>query len=183
MDLHQIILENIPWEPGAKRSCARRSPATAQQSLCTSSCRSTSRSRMPTATSRSSTSSRRIRFPSGEKSVVLGPGVLHFSPDVVHWGEVVGDEPVLILDIFTPVREGYAQRLGVTSHRPLHSSSASAGLKGNGRCPTWLLSDPARTLPRRSPASAPIPARRTSAASPRAPCDWRSRHRATCSDP
>jgi hypothetical protein len=26
----------------------------------------------------------------------------------VHWGEVVGDEPVLNLDIFTPVREEYA---------------------------------------------------------------------------
>ena len=27
---------------------------------------------------------------------------------VMHWGEVVGDEPVLNLDIFTPVREEYA---------------------------------------------------------------------------
>jgi hypothetical protein len=26
----------------------------------------------------------------------------------VHWGEVVGDEPVLNLDVFTPVREEYA---------------------------------------------------------------------------
>jgi hypothetical protein len=26
----------------------------------------------------------------------------------MHWGEVVGDEPVLNLDIFTPVREEYA---------------------------------------------------------------------------
>jgi hypothetical protein len=26
----------------------------------------------------------------------------------LHWGEVVGDEPVLNLDIFTPVREEYA---------------------------------------------------------------------------
>jgi len=26
----------------------------------------------------------------------------------MHWGEVVGDEPVLNLDVFTPVREEYA---------------------------------------------------------------------------
>jgi hypothetical protein len=26
----------------------------------------------------------------------------------MHWGEVVGDEPVLNLDIFTPVRAEYA---------------------------------------------------------------------------
>jgi quercetin dioxygenase-like cupin family protein len=50
-----------------------------------------------------------IRFHVGDKSVVLGPGgLLHIPPDVVHWGEVVGDEPVLNLDIFTPVREDYA---------------------------------------------------------------------------
>jgi hypothetical protein len=27
---------------------------------------------------------------------------------VEHWGEVVGDEPVLNLDVFTPLREEYA---------------------------------------------------------------------------
>jgi quercetin dioxygenase-like cupin family protein len=53
----------------------------------------------------------RIRFHIGEKSVVLGPGgLLQIPPDVVHWGEVVGDEPVLNLDVFTPVREEYAPR-------------------------------------------------------------------------
>ena len=44
-----------------------------------------------------------------ETIVVLGPGgLLQIPPDVMHWGEVVGDEPVLNLDIFTPVREEYA---------------------------------------------------------------------------
>ena len=52
---------------------------------------------------------RHIRFHIGDKSVVLGPGgLLQIPPDVMHWGEVVGDEPVLNLDIFTPVREEYA---------------------------------------------------------------------------
>ena len=51
----------------------------------------------------------KIRFHIGDKSVVLGPGgLLQIPPDVMHWGEVVGDEPVLNLDIFTPVREEYA---------------------------------------------------------------------------
>src|SRR5688500_17548367 len=50
-----------------------------------------------------------IRFHVGDTSVVLGPGgLLQIPPDVMHWGEVVGDEPVLNLDIFTPVREEYA---------------------------------------------------------------------------
>ena len=37
-------------------------------------------------------------------------GLLQIPPNVMHWGEVVGDEPVLNLDIFTPVREEYAPR-------------------------------------------------------------------------
>ena len=50
-----------------------------------------------------------IRFHVGDESVTLGPGgLLQIPSDVMHWGEVVGDEPVLNLDIFTPVREEYA---------------------------------------------------------------------------
>jgi quercetin dioxygenase-like cupin family protein len=51
----------------------------------------------------------RIHFNVGDDSVDLGLGALLQIPsDVMHWGEVVGDEPVLNLDIFTPVREEYA---------------------------------------------------------------------------
>jgi quercetin dioxygenase-like cupin family protein len=51
----------------------------------------------------------RIRFHVGEETVLQGPGgLLQIPPDVMHWGEVVGDEPVLNLDVFTPVREEYA---------------------------------------------------------------------------
>ena len=50
-----------------------------------------------------------IRFHVGDKSVVLGPGgLLQIPPDVMHWGEVVGDEPVLNLDVFVPRRPEYA---------------------------------------------------------------------------
>jgi len=43
------------------------------------------------------------------ESHLLGPGgLLHIPPNVGHWGEVVGGEPVLNLDIFTPLEEAYA---------------------------------------------------------------------------
>ena len=39
----------------------------------------------------------------------LGPGgLLVVPPNVEHWGEVVGDEPVMNLDVFTPRRPEYA---------------------------------------------------------------------------
>ena len=51
----------------------------------------------------------RIRFCVGSDEHVLGPGsVLRIPPNVEHWGEVVGDEPVLNLDVFTPRRAEYA---------------------------------------------------------------------------
>ncbi len=50
-----------------------------------------------------------IRFFVGDKDTVLGPGgVLRIPPHAEHWGEVVGDEPVLNLDVFTPRRSEYA---------------------------------------------------------------------------
>ena len=50
-----------------------------------------------------------IDFHVGEKVVRLGPGgLLVIPPDVEHWGVVVGDEPVLNLDVFTPKRTEYA---------------------------------------------------------------------------
>ena len=52
----------------------------------------------------------RIRFHVGDQSVELGPGGLLdiLLSNVMHWGEVIGDEPVLNLDVFTPVRKEYA---------------------------------------------------------------------------
>lgn len=49
-----------------------------------------------------------IRFHVGELVTVLGPGgLLVVPPDTMHWGEVVGDEAVLNLDVFTPARPEY----------------------------------------------------------------------------
>ena len=45
----------------------------------------------------------------GDEKHEIGPGGLVVIPGgVTHWGEVIGDEPVLNLDIFTPKRPEYA---------------------------------------------------------------------------
>jgi quercetin dioxygenase-like cupin family protein len=37
-----------------------------------------------------------------------GPGsLIRIPPDVEHYGEPIGDEPVLNLDVFSPIREDY----------------------------------------------------------------------------
>ena len=50
-----------------------------------------------------------IRFFVGDEQHLVEPGgLLVIPPNVVHWGEVVGDEPVMNLDVFTPQRPDYA---------------------------------------------------------------------------
>ena len=49
-----------------------------------------------------------IRFHIGGETVLLAAGgLLVVPPDTLHWGEVVGDEEVLNLDVFTPRRAEY----------------------------------------------------------------------------
>ena len=51
----------------------------------------------------------RMRFHIGQETHDIGPGGLLVIPsNVTHWGEVLGDEPVLNLDVFTPKRPEYA---------------------------------------------------------------------------
>jgi quercetin dioxygenase-like cupin family protein len=51
----------------------------------------------------------RMRFFIGDEAHDLGPGgLVVIPPNVTHWGEVLGDEPVLNLDVFTPKRPEYA---------------------------------------------------------------------------
>ena len=51
-----------------------------------------------------------MRFHIGDSTHLLGPGGIVLIPsNVEHWGEVVGDEPVLNLDVFTPRRPEYAK--------------------------------------------------------------------------
>jgi quercetin dioxygenase-like cupin family protein len=50
-----------------------------------------------------------IRFFIGGQEHLIGPGGLVLIPSgVEHWGEVVGDEPVINLDVFTPRRPEYS---------------------------------------------------------------------------
>ena len=50
-----------------------------------------------------------IDFFIGDERIRLGPGgLLAVPPNVMHYGVVVGDEPVLNLDVFTPKRAEYA---------------------------------------------------------------------------
>ena len=120
--LHMIDWENIPWEPvreGIVRKAFSGNGATvALHKL------------MPKHEPRPHKHAYEqivyilaghIRFHVDDKRVVLGPGgLLHIPPDVMHWGEVVGDEPVLNLDIFTPAREEYA--LGPLSRSFCHAT-------------------------------------------------------------
>ncbi|TMJ24859.1 MAG: cupin domain-containing protein [Alphaproteobacteria bacterium] len=51
----------------------------------------------------------RLRFHIGEETHDIGAGGLVVIPsNVTHWGEVLGSEPVLNLDVFTPKRPEYA---------------------------------------------------------------------------
>ena len=50
----------------------------------------------------------RIRFHVAGEVRDIGPGgLMAIPPHVEHWGEVIGDEPVLNLDVFTPRRPEY----------------------------------------------------------------------------
>jgi quercetin dioxygenase-like cupin family protein len=50
----------------------------------------------------------RVRFHLGDEVVEGGPGsMIRIPPHVVHYAEPVGDEVVLNLDVFAPLREDY----------------------------------------------------------------------------
>ena len=50
----------------------------------------------------------RMKFVVGDQVHELGPGgVIHIPPDVEHCGEPIGDELVMNLDIFSPIRDDY----------------------------------------------------------------------------
>ncbi len=50
----------------------------------------------------------RIRFRIGDEVVEGGPGsLIRIPPNVEHCGEPIGDETVMNLDVFSPIREDY----------------------------------------------------------------------------
>jgi mannose-6-phosphate isomerase-like protein (cupin superfamily) len=49
-----------------------------------------------------------MRFVIGDEVIEAGPGsVIRVPPNVRHYGEPIGSEPVLNLDVFAPFREDY----------------------------------------------------------------------------
>ena len=49
-----------------------------------------------------------MKFVVGDDVFEAGPGsVIRIPPDVEHYGEPLGEEPVLNLDVFSPIREDY----------------------------------------------------------------------------
>ncbi|MEK9645077.1 MAG: cupin domain-containing protein [Alphaproteobacteria bacterium] len=49
-----------------------------------------------------------VRFHVGDETYDAGPGsMIRIPPDVIHWGEVIGDEPAMNLDVFNPIRADY----------------------------------------------------------------------------
>lgn len=49
-----------------------------------------------------------VRFHVGDEVFEAGPGTfIRIPPNVEHYGEPIGDEPALNLDVFSPIREDY----------------------------------------------------------------------------
>jgi len=60
----------------------------------------------------------RMRFVVGDEEILTDAGsVIRVPPDVVHFGEPVGDEPVLNLDVFSPIRADYLHLVEYQSER------------------------------------------------------------------
>lgn len=50
----------------------------------------------------------RMRLTVGDEIHEIGPGgMMRIPPDVMHCGEPIGDEQVINLDVFSPIREDY----------------------------------------------------------------------------
>ncbi|TVS16591.1 MAG: cupin domain-containing protein [Gammaproteobacteria bacterium] len=50
----------------------------------------------------------KMRFQIGDETVEIGAGgVLRIPPNVQHCGEPISDEPVMNLDVFSPIRDDY----------------------------------------------------------------------------
>ena len=110
MDVHAIDWNSIPWEHvrnGVERKAFSGSGATVALNRL-----------MPGHEPRphhhpheqiAYIMSGKIEFHIGEKVLTVSAGgLVVIPPNEVHWGVVVGDEPVLNLDVFTPKREEYA---------------------------------------------------------------------------
>lgn len=53
-----------------------------------------------------------MRLRVGEREKLVGPGDIWYAPpDVVHGGDILGDEPVVFVDVFHPIREDVLEEM------------------------------------------------------------------------
>ena len=54
----------------------------------------------------------RMRLRVGDEEKLVGPGDIWYAPpNVVHGGDILGDEPVIFVDVFHPVREDVLEEM------------------------------------------------------------------------
>ena len=62
----------------------------------------------------------RMRLTVGEKEKLIGPGdIWHVPPNVIHGGTIVGNEPVIFVDVFHPVRQDVLEEMRRTREQRL----------------------------------------------------------------
>ena len=68
----------------------------------------------------------RLRLRVGEREKLVGPGdIWHVPPNVVHGGDILGDEPVIFVDVFHPIREEVIEEMRRNKARRLAGGFAS----------------------------------------------------------
>jgi quercetin dioxygenase-like cupin family protein len=109
MNVHQIDWTAIPWEP-VRDGVARKSFAGEGATLAL---HRLSPGHEPKPHQHPNEQivyilAGQIRFHINDEQILLSTGgLLVVPPNTMHWGEVVGDEDVLNLDVFTPKRPEY----------------------------------------------------------------------------
>jgi quercetin dioxygenase-like cupin family protein len=110
MDIHKIDWSGIPWEEvhkGIEQKAFSGSAATVALHRLTPGHQPRPHSHPHEQISY--VVEGRMRFFIGDQTLDLGPGGLLVIPGgVTHWGEVLGDETVINLNVFTPKRPEYA---------------------------------------------------------------------------
>lgn len=67
----------------------------------------------------------RMRLIVGDEEKLVGPGdIWHVPPNVIHGGKLLGDAPVIFVDVFHPIREDVLQEMQGKREERLKRGSA-----------------------------------------------------------
>jgi len=70
----------------------------------------------------------RMRLYVGDQQKIVEPGDIWYAPpNVVHGGDLLGDEPVIFVDVFTPIREEILAEMARNRAKRLAAESKSQG--------------------------------------------------------